>query len=195
MPILLDCLPVQTYLNSPVNFRVYASVTFLINGDQRPLFTVCFLKHLEMSPFHWRQFCRCTINRLSHTFPYIQNIFKNGALIPKIYSACSFMAPMFPLGNCEKTSSASCLSAQPRALLRANLHISVFCACATHSTSGFSKFQYKRFGDFREKSEKLSLFVVVFMNDTIQYFESYPYFQNTLMIFMVFTMNLGAHNL
>ena len=64
-----------------------------------------FLKHLETSSFHWRWFCRCMINRLSHTFPRTQNIFTNGALIPKIYSACSFADAMFSLGNFGETSS------------------------------------------------------------------------------------------
>ena len=84
LQITLNCLPVQSYHNSTANFRVHASVTFLVNGDERPLLMGCFLKHLEMSPFHWRGFRKCTINRLNHTFPQTQNVFTYGALIPSI---------------------------------------------------------------------------------------------------------------
>ena len=69
------CLPVQSFHNSPGTFRVHASVTFLVNGDNRPLLMGCFLKCLEMSPFCWRWFCRCMINRLGRAFPQTQNIF------------------------------------------------------------------------------------------------------------------------
>ena len=123
---------VQSFHNSTAKFRVHASVTFLIYGDERPLLMVCFLKCLGMSPFCWRRFCRFMINTLSHAFPCTQNIFTNGALIPKIYSACSFTGPTFSSGNFGETSSASCLLPTCRAFPRANLHISVFCACTTH---------------------------------------------------------------
>ena len=104
------------------------SVTFLINSDKRPLLIVCFLKHLEMSPFHWRRFCKFAINRLCHDFPWTRNFFTNGALIPKIYSTWSFADVMLSSGN---FFFASCLSRMQRALPRADLHISIFRACAT----------------------------------------------------------------
>ena len=43
--------PVQSFHNSTANFRVHASVTFLINHDERSLLMVCFLTRLETSPF------------------------------------------------------------------------------------------------------------------------------------------------
>ena len=62
---------------------------FSSTAHERPLLKVYFLKRLEMSPFCWRWFCWCTINRLGHAFRCTQNIFTNRTLIP-IYSACSF---------------------------------------------------------------------------------------------------------
>ena len=132
LPITLNCPPVQSFHNSSVNFRIHASVTFLLNGDERPLLMVRFLKHLETSPFHWRWFCGCVINRLGHAFPRTWNIFTNGTLILKIYSAYNFADVMFSSGNFVETFLRSCLSCMRRALPRANLHISIFCTCATH---------------------------------------------------------------
>ena len=100
---MLNGPPVQSFHNSTANFRVHASVTFLINSDEMPLLTGCFLKHLEMSPFHWRWFCRYMINRLGHAFPRTRNIFANGALISTIYSPCSFADVMFSSGNFGQT--------------------------------------------------------------------------------------------
>ena len=93
LPIMLDYPPVQSFDNNSVNFRVHASVIFLIYGDERQLSMVYFLKLLETSPF-WRWFCRWENNRLSHALPCTQNVFTNGAPIPKIYSACSFTDAM-----------------------------------------------------------------------------------------------------
>ena len=90
LPITLDCPPLQSFHTTTANFRVHASVTFLINGGERPLLMVYLLKPLETSPFHWRWFSRCATNRLSHAFRWTRNVFPNGALIP-IYSACSFV--------------------------------------------------------------------------------------------------------
>ena len=104
LPIRLDSPPVQSYHHSTANFRVHASVTFLVYGDERPLLMVCFLKRLETSPFCWSRFCRCVINRLGHAFPRTRNIFTNGAMILKIYLACSFTDAMFSSGNFGETS-------------------------------------------------------------------------------------------
>ena len=77
LPITLDCPPVQSFHNGATKFRVHASVTFLINDDEKPLLMVGFLKRLETSPFHWRR----------HAFPPTWNNFANGALTLKIYLA------------------------------------------------------------------------------------------------------------
>ena len=92
----------------------------------------CFRKHLETSPFCWRRFCRCAINRLGHTFPQTRNVFTNGTLIAIIYLACSFADAMFSLGNSRENVFALCLSCMRRALPRVHLHISVFRTCASH---------------------------------------------------------------
>ena len=110
----------------------------------------CFPKRLEMSPFPWRQFCRCTFNSLGHAFPQTQNVFTNGAMIPTIYLACCFADPMFSL---EKLFFAPCLSYICRALRRAKLHISLSHMC-TRSKTGFSKFWHKSFGYSLKKSDK-----------------------------------------
>ena len=74
------------------------------------------------------------------------NVFTNGALILKMYSACSFTAQMFSLRNFRETSSALCHSHMCRALLKANLHI---CSSRMRnaSRSDFHKFWYKSFGN------------------------------------------------
>ena len=45
--ITLDCPLVQSFQNGTANFRVHTSLTFLINGDERPLLMGCFLKRLK----------------------------------------------------------------------------------------------------------------------------------------------------
>ena len=115
LPITLNCPPVRSYHSTTANFRVHESVAFLVNGGERPLLMVYFFKRLEPSPFPWRWFYRCAINRLGHAFHCTQNIFTNGALIP-IYSAWNFGG----------TSSASRLSRTRTALQRVHLHYSSF---------------------------------------------------------------------
>ena len=132
-------------------------------------------------------FCRCAINRLSHALPRIQNIFTNGAMIRKIYSACSFADVMFSSGNFGETSSASCLSCTRRATLRTNLHISVFLHMQKTSKSSFGKFPYKKPRPLSGKIRKLALVFCFFphkwpnlgLRD-----RGYPYCQNALLIFM-----------
>ena len=68
LPITFNYPLVQSIHYSTVNFRVHTSVTFLINSDKRSFLMGCFLKCLETSPFCWRWFCRCAINRLGHAF-------------------------------------------------------------------------------------------------------------------------------
>ena len=122
MLITLDCPPVQSFHNTTANFRVHASVTFLVNGGERPLLMVCFLKRLETSPFRKRWFCRCVIDRLGHTFHRTENIFTNGALI-LIFSACSFME------TSEKLLLFHVFCASAEHFHKEVCIISVFCAC------------------------------------------------------------------
>ena len=61
-------LPVSPiFHNSTMNFRVHASVTFLINGDNATQ-GYAFL-NISKPPFPWRWCCRRAINRLGHAFP------------------------------------------------------------------------------------------------------------------------------
>ena len=123
LPITFDCPQVQTFHNTTANFKVNASVTFLVNGGDRPLLMVYFLKCLETYPFRWRWFCRCAINRLGHAFCRTQNIFTKGTLIP-IYSACSFAE------TSGKLLLLCVFHTHARALPRVNLHY--FClSCKT----------------------------------------------------------------
>ena len=140
MPIMLECPLVQSHHNSTANFRVHESVTCLVNGGKRPLLMVYFLKRLETSPFHWRCFCTCTINRLGHAFCRIRDVFTNGALI-LIYSARSI----------AETSSASCLSYMRKALPRVNLHYFCLSGMRNAPNNDFGKLWHKHFGYSREK--------------------------------------------
>ena len=123
MSITLDYPPVQSFHNITVNFRVHARVIFLVNGGERPLLMVCFLKRLETSPFRKRWFCRCAINKLCHAFRCTQNVFTNGTLIPIYLSACSFME------TSEKLLLFHVFCASAEHFHKEVCIISVFCAC------------------------------------------------------------------
>ena len=92
--------------------------------------------------------------------------------------------------NFRETSFALCLSHMCRALLRANLHISVFYACATRPKVASVSSSTKRFGYSLEKSERLHLFVFSQMtkNATLK---GYSYFPNALLIFIIFRNEYG----
>ena len=159
LPITLNCPPVQSLHNTTVNFTVHASVNFLINGDKRPLLVVCFLKRLETSPFRWRRFCRCAINRLGHAVN-----------TKHFYEWRSDFKDLFGLQLC----GCDVLLGK---LWRNFLLLHVFRARAEHfqsksayfylsnrqnaSKSGFGKFRHKSFSYSQGRSERLCLFVVV----------------------------------
>ena len=161
LPITLNCLPVQSLHNSTANFRAQATVTFLVNGDERPLLIECFLKHLEMSPFHWRWFFMCATNRLGHAFPWTRNLFTNSALIPKIYLACSFADATFPSGNFRETFFCFMSFAHAQSTSESKSAYFRLSRMCTASQSGFGKFRYKSFSYPLEKSERPSFCVVV----------------------------------
>ena len=187
-----SCLPVQSFHNSTANFTVHTSVTFLINGDERPLLMGCFLKCLETSPFHWRRFCRCVINRLGHAFPQTRNIFTNGTLIPKIYTACSFADAMFSLWNFRKTFFASCLSRTRRALPKANLHISIFHACAMCPKVALVSSSTKTSATLGENRKGCVCLLLLFHEwQNLELLRGYPYFRNALLISMIFRNKYG----
>ena len=151
--ITLDCLPGQSFHNSTANFRVHTSVTFLVNGDERPLLMVCFLKRLETSPCRWRWFCRRTINRLCHAFPRTQNIFTNGALIPKTYSTCSFADAMFSSGNFRETLVLHRVFRARAEHFQEQICIFLSFAHAQCVQSGFSKFRHKTLATLGENQK------------------------------------------
>ena len=101
MPITLDCPPVQSFHNTTANFKVHASITFLVNGGARLLLMVYFLKHLETSPFHWGRFCRCMI-KTQPCFPSCKKRFHK-------WRPDSDLLGLQLRGNLGE-SSASCLS-------------------------------------------------------------------------------------
>ena len=176
-----DCPPVLSFHNSTANFRLHASVPFLVNGDIRPLLMVCFLKHLEMSPFRWRRFCRCTINRLGHAFPRTWNIFTNGALILKIYWACSFADAMFSSGNFRKLFLL-CVFCAHTEHSREQICIYLFCACAmcpkvTSASSGTEA--SATLGENWKGCVCLLLLFHEWQNPELR---DYPYFWNALLI-------------
>ena len=130
LPIMLDCPPVQSYRNSTANFRVHRSATFLLNGNKRPLLMVCFLKHLETSPFSWRQFCRCAIKRLGHAFPWTRKHFYKWHPDSEDLFGLQLCRRDVLFGKLWRNFFISCLSCVRRAFPRANLHIFIFHTCA-----------------------------------------------------------------
>ena len=84
-------------------------------------------------------------------------------------------------------TSELCLLCMCRALLRANLHISVFCACATRPKVASVSSGTKSFGYFGEKLERPSFFFSFFPQMTKSWtLRGYLYFQNALLIFKIF---------
>ena len=160
LPIMLDCPPVQSFYNTTANFRVHASVIFHVNSGERPLLMVYFLKCLETSPFCWRGFCRCAINRLGHAFCRTWNVFTNGALIPSIRLAAS-----------QKLWRNFCFMSfvHAQSTSESKLELFVFRVCATRLKCDFAKFQHKSTSYSQEKSKRQSL-LLFFMNDRIQNF-------------------------
>ena len=187
LPITLNCPPVQSFHNSTANFRVHARVTFLINSDERPLLMVCFLKHLETSPFRLRQFCRCPITRLDHAFSRTWNILTNGAPIPKIYLACSSTDVMFSSVNFRETFFCFLSSPTHRAFPRANLHTHIFRTCATRPKKASLSFDTKASATLGENQKgRVSLLLLFHEWQNPELLRGYPYFQNALLILMIF---------
>ena len=125
----------------------------------------CILKRLETSPFCWRWFCRCAIIRLCHAFPWTWNIFTNGALIPTIYLACSFVDAMLCLRNFGETFFCSLSFAHVQSTSVSKSAYFCLSHMRTTSKTGFGKFlEWK-------KPELL---------------RGFPYFQNALLFWMIF---------
>ena len=117
------------------------------------LLMVCFLKCLETSPFRWKQFCRCAINRLGHAFPQTRNIFTNGTLILKIYLACSFADAMFSSGNFGETFFCFVSFAYTQSTSEIKSAYFYLSRMRNTSKSGFGKFWHKNFSYSRGKLE------------------------------------------
>ena len=183
-------MPAQSLHNSTGNFRVHACVTFLVKADKRPLLMGCCLKRLETSPFHWRWFCRCAINRLGHAFPQTRYIFTNGAPIPTICLAWSFADAMLSSGNFGETFSCFMSFAHAQSTSkRKSEYFCLLCMC-TASKSGFSKFQHKSLSYSLKKSERPCVFFHSWENPELS--RSYPYFRNALLILMIFCNKYGT---
>ena len=128
--------PFQSFHNSTANFRVHASVTFLVGGDEKP-FLMAFL--LECC---WQWFGRCVISRLSHAYLLAQNVLANG------------VDAMFSSGNFRETSSASLFFAHMQSTPKnksAYFHLS---RLRSMSKMAFISSGTKSVGYSRKKSER-----------------------------------------
>ena len=144
---------------------------------------VCFLKCSEKSPFHYRPFCRRTINRFSHAFLRALNIFTNGAMILKIHSACNFADVIFSSEKLLLCVYCACTSESKPA------YFCLLCMC-NMSKSGFGKFQSKKVRILPENFFGKAMFIF-FTNDKSGTLRGYMYFWNTPLIFMIFRNEHG----
>ena len=92
-----------------------------------------------------------------------KTFFTNGTLIQTIYSACSFADAMFSSGNFRETVFLLCVFGTRTMHLQEQICIFLSFTMRTTSNSGFGKFQHKSFSNSLEKSERLCLFVLVFL--------------------------------
>ena len=145
--IILDFVPVQSFHISTANFRVNASVNFLVFSDKRPLLMIFFPDRSEISLLRWKRFGRCVISRPSYTFPLTQNVFANAEMVPWFYSTT-------PL--------------QKQCYLRETSEKLLFCVIHAHAEhfleqiwmqfkGGVSKFWYKKLWLLSGKKKKLCL--------------------------------------
>ena len=168
---MFDWMPVQSFHNSTANFRVHASVTFLVYGDNTTYCGMLFLNIWKLLLFNGDGFAGVQTTDPAMISLLYETFFTNCALILKIYSACSFMDVMFSSRNFWETS-ASCFSCTCTALLKANLIVSVFCTCATCS-KWLQQDSVQKFWLLSGKIGKtiLLLLLLFFQECTIQNFE------------------------
>ena len=143
-PITLNCLPVQSFHNSTANFKVDASVTFLVYGDERPLLMVSFLKHLKTSPFCWRWSCRYTTAILSLTHKMFSK------MVPWFWK-CLQLAAFWMQWFLRNTSEKFLLHVF-HTHAEHYLHVSVFHECLTHLKAALISSSTKSFSYPWEKS-------------------------------------------
>ena len=95
----------------------------------------------------------------------------------------------------EKLFFASCLSHTRRALPRANLHISVFCACASRpkvaSVSSGTKASATLWKNQKGYVFSSSSFFF-HEGENPELLRGYPYFQNALLILIIFQNKYGT---
>ena len=159
------CPPVQTFHNSIGNFRVHGKVTFLANGDERPLLMGCFLKRLEKSTFPWRRLCRCAIDRLGHAFPRTLNIFTNSPDSKDLFG--------LQLHGCN--------------VLLGKFGETFFCFVSFVSSGTKAS---ATLGENRRGHVCLLLFLHEWQNPEL--LKGYPYFQNALLILTIFQNKYGT---
>ena len=128
---MLDCPPFKSFHNSNANLKEFMQVSPSSSKVTKGHFSWYAFLNIWKPLLFAGEFCKCSINRLGHAFPWTRNIFTDGAPIPKIYSACSFTDAMFSSENFFFFFWAR-LSRMRRALPRANLHISIFHTRTKH---------------------------------------------------------------
>ena len=151
-----------------------------------------FIKHLETSPFCWRQFCRCTINRLGHAFPWTWNIFTNGTLIPTTYSACSYADAIFFSWNFRETFLLHVFCAHAEHF-QEQICIVVFDACALHPKRTLISSSTKASATLL-KNRKGHVWLLLFFHErrNPKVLRGYLYFWNALLILMIFQHKYGT---
>ena len=151
----------------------------------------CFLKSLEMSHFRWRRFRRCAIHKLSlhKWYPESEDLFGL-----QLHSCSVLFGKLWRNFFCFRSF------AHMQSTPRANLPMSVFRACKMHPKVALVSSGTKSFGYSQEKLERPCLFVCLFSQMTKSgALRGYPYFWNTLLIFMIFrneynrTIMVGMH--
>ena len=96
------------------------------------------------------------------------------------------------LETLEKHFFASCLSCTCRALPKANLHISIFCACASHPKVASVSSGTKASATLRENLKGHVCLLLLFHEwQNLEFLRGYPNFLNTLSILMIFWNKYG----
>ena len=142
--------------------------------------------------FCWGQFCRCVINRLGHAFPWTQNVFTNGALIPKIYSACSFADAMFSWGSFRETFSLHCVFRASTEHFQEQICIFLYFAPAQRVQKMALVSSGTKASVTLWENRKGHVCLLLFHEwHNSELLRGYPYLLNTLLILMIFWNKYG----
>ena len=122
----------------------------------------------------------------------IPNIFTNGALISKIYSACSFVDAMFSWGNFGEIFCCFMSFAHAQSTSKANLHISIFRTCKTRPKVALVSSGTKASATLREGQKGCVCLLLLFHKwQNLELLRGYLYFWKALLILMIFPNKYG----